>query len=438
MERTYDVLVVGGGTAGLVAAVSSARLGARTLLIEQKESFGGLAAVGMSIGGFRDKDGKLVISGIPEELTGRVVALGGGLGTIEARAEDRWIHSMISLDPESLKQTAFEMLDEAGCKFFLHTVLSDVSVENNRIESVEALFCGQKMRLRAHNLIDATGNADVAAMAGAEVLCGDEQGHHQSLTSIFRISNVRVAAFVEYMNKVLNGKGEKDEWNIESAAARHAGRYWLPWRDFTDHRLPNACGIYVHGNEGDVFINATHAEADPLDPEQFSRVAVDLRQQAGIIHKFFKKNIPGFSKSYLANIYDVGVRESRRIVGDHILSVGELTSCRHFEDVVAKGAYPPDVHKSFGDVKIDRNNNVGYEIPYSSLIAKDLENLLAAGRCISGDFMAAAGFRGMGPCMSTGQAAGTAAALAASKGIPLRGIEITVLQKKLSEQGVIL
>lgn len=434
----YDVIVVGGGTAGLFAAISSARAGAKTILIEQKEHLGGLLSVGMGIGGVHDANGNQVISGIVSELIQKISNAHAGLGVVSVDNQDRWIPSVISVDPESMKQIAFEMLNESGCQLLLRTTFVDTITENNLIKGVNVVYAGQKFSLFGKVIIDATGNADVAASANAETMIGDEHGEHQSQSCVIRISNVKIDEFVAYMNNTVNTNA-RPRWTIEEAACRGGGNgYWLPWKGFPNTNLPHTCGIYFHGNMGDIFINATHIEIDPLDPFAVSNGIIELRKQANDICSFLKSKIPGFKDAYLSNVYEFGVRDSRRVVGEYVMTIQDMEQQRVFEDVVCRGAYPPDIHKSFGNVHINTTDYFNYEIPYRAIIAKDFDNLLMAGRCISATFDAASGIRGMGPCIATGQAAGIAAALAVFNGVTPKKLNTQQLQQALRLEGVIL
>jgi hypothetical protein len=171
------------------------------------------------------------------------------------------------------------------------------------------------------------------------------------------------------------------------------------------------------------------------------------------VTQFLKEHVPGFENAYLTYVYDLGVRESRRVIGEYVLTLEDIVQERKFEDVVAMGAYPPDLHEATsGDIIIDGKGwskaqkkreegfafNPGYQIPYRCLIPKDIDNLLVVGRCISATFEAQSGTRGMGPCIATGQAAGTAAALSAKHGTTVRNLDIFLLQKTLIKDGVVL
>ncbi|HEX7714259.1 MAG TPA: FAD-dependent oxidoreductase [Bacillota bacterium] len=434
----YDVIVVGGGTAGLFAAISSANAGAKTLLIEQKDYLGGLLTAGMGIGGVFDIKGTQVISGAIPELIRRISDTKGGCGIVKIDNQDRWIPSVISIDPEWMKQIAFDMVQESGCQLLLRTAFMDSTTENNYVKGINVIYAGQKISLFGDVIIDATGNADVAASAGAETMIGDEHGEHQSQSCVIRISNVNTDEFVAYMNNTIN-TNDRAEWTIEEAACRGGGDgYWLPWKDASGVHLPNTCGIYYHGNKGDIFINATHIEIDPLDPFAVAAALVELRKQANDICAFLKSKVPGFKDAYLSNVYEFGIRDSRRVVGEYIMTLQDLEKNRHFEDVVCRGAYPPDIHKNYGDVKINTTGCFNYEIPYRAIISKDFDNLLMAGRCISATFEAASGIRGMGPCIATGQAAGVAAALAVSNKDTPKKLNTQQVQQALRLQGVIL
>jgi hypothetical protein len=222
-------------------------------------------------------------------------------------------------------------------------------------------------------------------------------------------------------------------------------------------KWPKQFGVYYHGTPGDIFVNCTHTAIETLDPEDITAGTIRLRKQAMEFMAYFKENIWGFENAYLTHVYDLGVRESRRLVGDYMLSVDDMKSEREFDDVVALGAYPPDLHdakrgdiliagEGFGEAlteaDIKRSNslpyNPGYQIPYRCLMPASHDNLLVAGRCISASFEAQAGTRGMGPCSAMGEAVGTAAALAVRSNALPKSLDVATLQQQLLANGVYL
>lgn len=429
----YDVVIVGGGTAGLIAGIASARLGVNTLLVEQKGYVGGLAAIGMTLGGFKDRFNHQIINGIPQELADRVLIKGGGLGHISTTAKDRWITSLLSLDPETLKYVGQEMLLEAGCKFLLLTTFINVIREGNIIKGIEVFNHSGQKKILGKIFIDATGDGALAVKTGAQFNKGDNKGKHQAATSIFRVSNVNITKFEKFMNETLNTHS-RDKWEINNAPTRSGWIYWTPWRVSARDDLPKTCGIYYHGNRGDIFINSTHVEVkDIFDFYEISIAAIELRRQAFRIFNYLENNVSGFEKAYISYIYDIGIRDSRRIIGDYILTKNDILNQVSFPDTIAVGAYPPDVHRSYGEVNIDVKENLGYEIPYRCLIPKGIENILVVGKCISTTFIAQAAVRGMGPCMSTGQCGGVAAALACQKKVSLRDLDISILKREIKK-----
>ncbi len=433
----YDVIVVGAGTAGICAAIASARQGARTLLVEESNQVGGTSGYGMAIGGLKDNHYRQVVHGIPAEITKRVVATGGGFGHLEVSSDDRWISSIFSMDPEVYRLVVLEMLEESGCDLLLHGKMYAATVVEGRVVGIETAGNGGIWAFGAKVFVDATGDGDVAHLSGVECRIGDERGRTQSATCVFRMGNVNIDAFEKHMNETINSDG-RDSWRIKDACARVDGRYWLPWRDADRPDLPNACGIYHHGNKGDVFINTTHFEGlDLRDPFSLSRAEVALRRQAAKVTKYLREEVPGFEEAYLAQVYPIGIRDSRRIVGEYTLTEQDLLMQRRFHDVIAFAAYPPDVHLGFGNVDIHAQGNRTYEIPYRSLLPQSIDGLLVAGRCISTEFRAQAGVRGMGPCMATGQAAGVAEAKASKENTPPRELDIEALQSSLAECGAL-
>jgi hypothetical protein len=457
MDTKWDVVVMGGGTAGLFAGIAAARGGAKTLLVERWGSLGGNIGTGMNIGGFFDGREHQVIHGIPEELLNRVISLGGGFGHMFFRNQDRWISSTASMDPETFKHVAFEMVQESDCRLWLYTSFIRGFREGSLVTAAEVLNKSGVVRLEAKSFIDTTGDADLAASVGAPFERGGGK-RQQAVTCIFRVGGVNLEAVERYMEERIN-TGHKEPWRFMNAPLRGKPKYWTPWKVFPEiaQRFPKLFGVYYHGMPGDIFINCTHTAIDSLDPEDITAGTIRLRKQAVEVTNFLKKHVSGFENAYLTHVYDLGVRESRRLIGEYMLTIEDVVAEREFDDVVAMGAYPPDLHDAHGgDILIHGKGwrgasveeelpsdqelpyNSAYQIPYRCLLPQGIDNLLVAGRCISATFEAQSGTRGMGPCSTMGEATGTAAALAARQGIPVKKLDISLLQKGLVKNGAYL
>ncbi len=450
-QEAWDVIVIGGGTAGLVAGIAAARLGAKTLLVERSGHLGGNAATGMNLCGFFDGDDVQVIKGIPQEFVDRALELGGGRGHVFFKDMDRWISSGVSIEPETFKQVAFEKVEQSGCNLWLYTSFARGFAEGGRVQAVEFLNKAGLGRLTGKVFVDASGDADLAASVGVRVERGGGT-RQQAVTCIFRVGNVNLAAVERFMQERINNEG-KTPWRFENSSLRNSFNYWTPWKIFPEYvqKFPKQFGVIYHGTPGDIFINCTHTAIDSLDPDDITRGTILLRRQAVEVLNFLKQHVPGFEQAYLAQVYDLGVRESRRIIGDYTLTVEDMITRREFDDVVAMGAYPPDLHDAHrGDILIHAGgwskvhadtgipNNPGYQIPLRCLVPRTVENLLVAGRCISATFEAQSGTRGMGPCSAMGQAAGTAAALAAQQEVPVRALDVQEVQRVLLKEGAYL
>lgn len=424
MDTNWDVIVMGGGTAGPFAGIASARQGAKTLVVERSGHLGGNIATGMTLGGFFDRDEHQVVRGIPQELLERVLKLDAGRGHLFSKNHDRWISSLASMDPEVFKHVAFEMIQEAGCNVWLYATFIRGVREGTLVRSAEVVTKAGVIRVEADAFIDATGDADLAASVGVPLERGGGT-RQQAVTCIFRVGNVDFPAVERYMQERINTEA-RDPWRVEGAP-RGTGKYWTPWRAFPEiaERFPRSFGVYYHGRPGDIFINCTHTAIDSLDPEDITAGTIRLRKQAMEVMQFLKQHVPGFEEAYLAHVYDLGVRESRRIIGEYMLTLDDMVSEREFDDVIAMGAYPPDLHDARGgDVLIHGKgwgaasredelsrservpNNTGTQIPYRCLLPQGLDNLLVAGRCISTTFEAQSGTRGMARCAAMGQAGG--------------------------------
>lgn len=233
METQWDVVVLGGGTAGLFAGIAAARVGAKTLVIERSGHLGGNIATGMNLGGFFDGLDRQVVRGIPEELVQRVVAIGGGRGHIFFHDKDRWISSTASLDPEAFKYVAFEMLAESGCHLWLYTPFISAVSEGRTVRTVRTVDVGTKVgvaRLSARVFIDTTGDGDLATAVGAPFERGGG-ARQQAITCMFRVGNVDLPAVERFMQERVNTEN-KTPWTFENAPLRGSHRYWTPWKLF--------------------------------------------------------------------------------------------------------------------------------------------------------------------------------------------------------------
>ncbi len=449
VTRDCDVLVVGGGPAGIAAAVAAAREGARTLLVEQYGALGGMGTVGL-VGPFMTSfsaDGKRqVIAGIFDEVVRRMVAIGGAIhpsqvppGSSHSGFIVRYHNNVTPFDPEALKLVAAEMIVEAGVDLLLHTFVFDVLMRPagpGEPPAVAGVFVANKsgvQALRARVVVDCSGDADVAALAGAPTEKGrPEDGRMQPMTMFFRVGNVAGEPLRQYIRE---HPDERSPFTGIVERGREAGE----WPDVPRERV----GIYEGSTPGEWRVNTSRLLGlDGTKAEDLTRGEIAGRRQVHELMAFFRKRVPGFADARLIDTAaQVGVRETRRIVGEYVLTVEDICAGRRFPDTIALCSYGVDVHNPEGPGQGRRQEyetaNV-YEIPYRCLVPRQVEQLLVAGRCISSTHEANGAVRVMPPCFATGQAAGTAAALAARAGRPPREVPADELRRTLAARGQVL
>lgn len=415
-----DVLVVGSGSAGATAAITAARLGASVALVERYGFMGGISTQVLdTFYGFYTpgQEPRKVIGGVPdlvvEELMKRKKALlrpntyGAGQG--------------ITYDPETLKLVWEQLATAAGVRILYHTFVVDALLEGSRVCGVVAVSKSGFVRLRAKVVIDASGDADVAASAGVPYESAKD-GPVQSLTTTFRLLNVDVARARAV---------SKAQLHDLMAEAIEEG-YALPRREGSVHITPL---------EGVMATNMTRvANIDATDPQQLTQAEIEGRRQAEEYARFLVDKVPGYERAVLASLStQIGVRESRRIFGAYRLTRADVTSGRKFEDAIARCGAPIEEHHAGADTKWEfLPEGETYDIPYRCLLPQNVEGLLVAGRCLSADHDAHASVRSMGQCMGMGQAAAVAATLAARQGLLPREVPIPALQDRLRQIGAIL
>jgi len=399
-----DVLVVGGGPAGIGASLASARKGAKTLLVENHSFFGGVAAwcLGMPINQVRP--GGKPRSKVHELVIARLVALGDQAVRIGEHA--------LWCNVDYLKVAVLDALDEAGCKYLVHTRAVDAVVEGGRLAGVVVATKQGLATIRAKAVVDSTGDADVAFFAGAETM--KEVGALSPMTLCLNMTNVT--------RDKLRGV------NMGEVARRAREKYPL---------IPKGWGLDGVANSKTCFY-INHAGTrdlgpfDATDPFERTRAEALSRRQAVQMAQAMRE----FGGEPLKDIEligtgpQVGVRETRRVKGLYVLTEEDALAGRTFEDVIAWRSGFLDI----GFVRLSKMKI--HDVPYRAILPERLDGLLVAGRCISATHVAASAGKSMGNCMATGHAAGLAAAMAAAKGCLPRELKVADLQDALRADGV--
>ena len=441
-----EVLVIGGGVAGISAAVCAAREGADTMLCEQGGCLGGTATAGL-VGPFMsayDPTGDhQVIKGFMEELIRRMAAKGGAIPPEDCPGGDG--HSAYRInghigvtpfDPEALKLTAEECCEEAGVRLLYHMFF--VSCEKDEDGRITAAYFATKNgihEVRPDVVVDCTGDADVAVSAGAPFVYGDENGNTQVASVFFMVDHV-------------------DKEKLEKHIERYPEKTDLRRRYFEDvveeeqKKGTFPCGrsrVSAFESVNDIWrVNMTQYDkkADLTDPECVTDAEITCRKQIAPLMEFFRKHVPGFEKARVLRSADVlGIRESRRILGEKVLTIDDMAAGTRFEDAICTVGSAVDFH---GSQKKDGSYDGKYyvtgshsvQIPYRALLPKNVSNLIVAGRCLSADQLAHSAVRVMPPCFAMGQAAGVAAAMAAENDGNVKNIDLADFHQRLVNGGV--
>jgi glycine/D-amino acid oxidase-like deaminating enzyme len=440
----YDVLVVGGGNAGCAAALAAARTGARTMLVERYGFLGGTATAAMVGPWMTFHSGtERIVGGIAQEIVERLIALGGSPGHIPDSSD--YVPTITPFDPEIHKALLFDLMRESNVRLLLHAlVVGAVRDARGAVRGATFATVGGPRTIRAQRTIDATADAFVAAAAGCELPQGDERGRVQPSSLMFRLSHVdmdAVAAYVRDHPDQMRTSLAPQERNAAALTAV-AGLYELWHRAQADGvGVPReVVSFFISPYPDEVTVNMTRVvDIDPLDPDDLTRAEIEARGQAMRLVTFFRERVPGFAHARIAaTATQIGVRESRRIVGEYTLTRDDILERRTFDDAVARSSYPIDIHNPSGSGTTTHRLPPGtsYEIPYRCLVPRTIDDLLVAGRCISTTHEALASTRLTPTVMTLGQAAGTAAALSVRAAVTPRALDARILREKLIADGV--
>lgn len=398
-----DVVVVGGGPSGVAAAVSAARNGVKVMLVERYPYLGGMATGGLVLL-FIEYD--RYEYGILKETVERLTKLPNGVALLPKKHPwifgseiPTWIEGfglsggyMPPFDPEMLKFVCNEMVVEAGVMLMLNCTFVDAITVNNAVQGIIIENKEGKQAILSRMTIDATGDGDVFARAGAPF---KEDTHPTGLSLSFRMMNVDVEKAVRF-------REENPEKYNNHVKRENYGLVWFP----TTIEGVVLFFQYLRGLSATKVKDLTLAE-------------IEGRRKVMATVEFFRKNIPGFESAVLIDTSpQIGTRESRRVEGEYVLTKQDILEGKRFHDVIAR--------------------NPHFDVPYRCLVPKKIENLLVAGRCISTTHEAQASIRMICPCYATGEAAGAAAATAIEENVPPRKISVDKLQERLAKQGVII
>lgn len=418
----YDVVVLGGGPAGVFAAIAAAREGAKVALVERFGFLGGMATAGlvMPLSVFTYQN-KRVIGGIPWQFLERLEAMGGGY--IEKPLGN------VAFDPELYKLCMQRMVLEAGVELYMNSYLTGAQVANNgAIECVVIENKNGSEALESKVFIDCTGDADLAAMAGVEMqpMNGEPL---QPLSTYFILAGVDTSSPIVFEAMHHNKQGENchclpiRNYLLDNAERLNIPEFGGPWFCTTLH-------------EGCVGVNMTRTAADACDNRDYTAAECRLREDVYRMAAILRENFAEFKDCYVASVAtQAGIRETRRIKGVHTMTAEEYMSGYKYEDSISRGAHPIDIHATKGSSQVTHFLEQAAYVPYRALIAENFPNLLVAGRCISADRKAFASMRVQASCMGTGQAAGVAAAMAAKGSCAVQDVDTAALVARLKDIG---
>ncbi|MFD0676546.1 MULTISPECIES: FAD-dependent oxidoreductase [unclassified Paenibacillus] len=439
-----DVVVVGGGPAGINAAIAAGRQGASTVLIERYGFLGGMSTAASVYPWmtFHTEQGLQVIKGIGQEIVERLMERGGSPGHL--RDTIGFVHTVTPYHPEIYKLLAIDMLKEAGVKLLLHSFVDGVQVEDQYIRSVQLTGKSGPIQVSGSMFVDTSGDADVAYLSGVPTLMGREGDKRtQPMTMKFRMRGVDIEAIRQNMIENPTNFYHKtpfSELNVLPLTGIQG--FYSQWNAAQVPINRDQVLLFTGPAHDEVLVNCTRVQGlDGTNVEDLTQAEEEGLRQVLLMAEFLQSSVPGFSQASISSVAtQIGIRETRRIDGLYQLGIDDVVTGRRFDDVIARSGYPIDIHDPSGKGVTEAlvRGDGAYDIPYRCLVPQQVHNLLAAGRCISTSHEALATTRLTPSCMATGQAAGTAAAIASANKTTAAEVDIKQLQALLVQGNAVL
>lgn len=446
----YEIAVIGGGPAGLSAAITAARAGRKVILLEKCGYLGGNATLGLPLLGFLDLDGRRIVGGIAQEYVNRLTERGECLGHRTCPKHN----SVTNIDPEGFKILAIEMCKEAGVDVLLHVEACRTEVENGHLNKVILYGKGNEITVEADVFLDCTGDGDVAYLAGCCYQAGQpDTGVLQPPTVMYTLENVDTFKLFDYIEQ------HPEEMTFSATIDHRPGYDANYFRASKNHvfvglkktferlHAEGKCPvdretlIYIKSmHDGEVYVNSTRLlNTDATDVFSLTKAELDGQLQAAKLTQMLKENVAGFENCFISSIAPtLGVRETRRFKGMYELTAEEICDGKIPADTIALGAYKIDIHSGTDRSTLFQTVQQPFGIPYGCMVSAEIDNLIFAGRCVSVDAATLASIRVMPQCMSMGQAAGQAAAMAVFDHISPAEIDVAKLRSMLYQQNAVL
>ena len=441
VRKETDILVVGGGPSGLIAAQAAAEDGLSVTLIESRSFVGGNMTIGLPVLGFLGQKGNQIIKGLPQRFIDR-------LKKIDAASEHRPcpLHMSLTLvEPEAVKTVGLEMLVESKVDVLFYTFFAGVVMDGDALKGVIIESKAGREVILAKVVIDCSGDADVAYRAGVPCEYGNDHGGVQPPTLMFCLGGVdteklRLSIAEEprtYLTDFIPAEyfGQNNQFIVVGL------RSLIQKAQQEGITLPVERTILITGlRKGEIWVNMTRVNGvNGTDPGSLTFGEIEGRKQIKDVQEYLTRYVPGFEQAYfLKTAPFLGIRETRRIVGQYVMNQEDVLGCAHFEDAIAVASYPLDIHHPEGGGCTLTWCGDCYDIPYRSLVPQKVSNLLVAGRAISTTHEAMSAIRVMAPCMAMGEAAGRAAKRAVRAGVTPGGIDVKGLQQELADRGAYL